>query len=92
MGQPVPIKTHTFRGRKYRVDDCHLHGYAEIPGHEPPGIYVDSSMKGTLAHLETLIHEGLHAEDPDVSEQVIDRRGKAIARWVWRWGYRLRED
>lgn len=87
----MTVKSHTFRGRKYKVMDDHLLGYAEVPGREPPYIYVDSNMRGTLKHLDTLIHEGMHAEDPDVPEAVILRRASAIARWVWRWGYRLEE-
>ena len=81
----MAIKSHTFRGLRYRVYADHkLDGWAEVPGREPRGIYVDPELP-PRHHLETAIHEAAHAEDADVSEQVVDRRAKSMARWLWRW-------
>jgi hypothetical protein len=84
----MAIKTHTFRGLKYHVHIEHkLDGWAEVPGREPRGIYCDPTLS-PKSFMETAIHEAMHAEDPDVSEKVILRRGKSMANWLWRLGYR----
>lgn len=64
-----------------------IDGWAEIPGNEPRSIYVDPTLS-ELQFLETAIHEAMHAEDPDITERVIERRGRSMARWLWRLGYR----
>jgi len=82
------IKSHTFRGVRYKVNvEQRIQGWADVPGREPKSIYVDPEM-GPKDFLETAIHEGMHAEDPEEKEQVIHRRAAAIARWLWRLGYR----
>ena len=82
------VKSHTFRGLRYAVNVEHkIEGWAEIPGREPRSLYVDPTLT-ELQFLETAIHEAMHAEDPDVPERVIDRRGRSMARWLWRLGYR----
>ena len=84
----MAIKSHTFRGIRYLVNIEHkIDGWAEIPGHEPRSIYVDPCLP-PKQFLETSIHEALHAEDADVSEQVVDRRAKSMCRWLWRLGFR----
>lgn len=67
--------------------DGKLDGYAEVPGWEQRAIYVDCELS-PKQFLETLIHECMHAEDPDVVEKVIARRAKSIANILWRVGYR----
>ena len=81
------IKSHTFRGIRYIVELHHIYGYAEIPGHEPKYLYIDPEQSPNQ-FLETAVHEAMHCEDKDVPEQVIDRRAKSMARWLWRLGYR----
>ena len=82
------IKSHTFRGLRYLIHiDCKLDGWAEVPGVEQRGIYVDPELSPKL-FLETAIHEALHAEDKDITEAVINRRAKSLSRWLWRLGYR----
>lgn len=83
----MSIKTHTFRGFRYRIILHHLDGYVEVPGWETKQLYVDPDCP-PKSFLETAIHEAMHAEDKDTLEQVIDRRAKSMARWLWRLGYR----
>ncbi len=45
-------------------------------------ISVRASLKGR-AMLETLVHELLHAELRDVSEERVNRTAKSIARLIW---------
>lgn len=83
------MRTHTFRGIRYRIHtDLVMDGYAEAPGpRKPREIYVSAALQGRR-HLEVALHEAMHAEDPDVPEAVIDRRARALSRFLWRLGYR----
>ena len=82
------IKSHSFRGIRYLIQvENKIDGWAEVPGVEPRSIYVDPELP-PRHHLETAIHEAMHAEDHEASEQVIGRRAKSLARWLWRMGYR----
>ena len=51
----------------------------------PPVIYIDGSLSG-VEMLETILHEGLHAEFPDLSEESVTRAAKnsAVACWKLR--------
>lgn len=81
------VKSHTFRNKRYRVHtDLVIEGYTDP--FKPAELYIAANLRG-LAHLTTAIHEAMHAEDPEDSEQVIDRRSKSLARFLWRLGYRL---
>lgn len=84
------IRSHAFRGVKYLVCIEHIHGYADIPGREPPAIYLDD-YDPPYSFLETAVHEAMHCEDHKITERVIDRRAKSMARWLWRLGYRRSE-
>ena len=83
------MRTHTFRGTRYQVETSKLiTGFAEIPrAAAARTIYVAKNLP-PLEHLETAIHEAMHAEDPDTLERVVERRGRSIARFLWRLGYR----
>ena len=83
------MKTHTFRGLRYRVSlDTKVNGYAESPGpRQPRELYVDPELS-PRQFLIALIHEGMHCEDPDATEQVVDRRSRAIGAFLWQAGYR----
>jgi len=84
----MAIKTHVFRGIRYLIHvEDKIDGWAEVPGYEPRSIYVDPELS-PKQFLETAIHEAMHAEDKDVSEQTIDRRAHSMHRWLWRLGYR----
>lgn len=42
--------------------------------------------------LETILHEALHAQWPDDSEEKITRHGKELSELLWKIGYRKVED
>jgi hypothetical protein len=83
------MKWHSFRGIRYRVYlDEKVEGYAEAPGpRKPRELYVDPDLS-PKEYLRVLIHEAMHCEDPDAHEQVVDRRSRALARFLWRCDYR----
>lgn len=81
----------------YDVYHTAIHGLCTSPCDAPcpschdeeRSITIDPSLKG-LDLLETIIHEAMHAEDPNRSEEVVTREAHNIANLVWRWGYRLK--
>lgn len=82
------VRTHTFRGLRYVIQrDEKIDGYAEIPGRAPRVLYVDPTLT-PRERLHVTIHEAMHAEDPDASEQVITRRALSLTNFLWRLGYR----
>ena len=88
------MKTHRFRGITYRISTGHVvDGYAEVPGpRKAREIYINPNLPPKI-FLEKVIHEAMHAEDPKIkSEQVIIRRSKSLAYFMWRMGYRRVED
>ncbi len=87
------MKTHTFRGRRFRiVTDEVIKGYVELPSKRglknSRVLYISADCDGKLDGLYIAVHEALHAEDPDVSEQVTERRSRSLSRFLWRLGYR----
>ena len=85
------MKTATFNGRRFRVwSDQQVIGFADIPG-DDPAIYVDPTLKAK-PHLETAVHEALHACFPSATEDDIEQKGRDVARWLWRLGYRRRKN
>jgi len=71
-------------GRMYRVVFIPLR---DVDGdHEPGQIRIDSRLKGRR-RLNTIIHEVLHACGL-VSERDTSRFAGAIARMLWKLGYR----
>lgn len=89
MPVPVsPVKSHTFNGRKVHLTvDRHVQGYVIFIEGKEKEMYVDPHLKG-LAHLDTAIHEAIHACFPLETEKVVDRSATDIARFLWRLGYR----
>ena len=78
------------------VEYAYLSGYAYFPDHLNPnpdelGVVIDKREKGK-AKLDTLIHELMHLEHPDMSEDEVSRTATNIARVLWGEGYRNRED
>ena len=87
------IRSHTFCGKRYRVYlDEHWDGLANVPGRDkdPYFVYVSYRLEGELKHLETLVHEAMHAAQPTASEGEVTRSSKEIALFLWRVGYRLK--
>lgn len=56
-----------------------------------PKILIDSRLTGR-ARLEIEIHEALHAEFPQLSEETITEAGKDLARILWALGYRIDDE
>ena len=86
-----PIKSHTFRERRYRIklqrpsiDEL---GRCEHPGAKHKAIHLDPDLDGRLA-MDTAIHEALHACFWWLSEEVVEKVATDIARFLWRLGYR----
>jgi len=76
-------------GVRYRVEvDAEFDGSCDTPN-SPRMIWVHPRLRGTRGHLETCIHEAYHAENPWASEEIVTRRARAIARFLWGIGYRL---
>lgn len=52
-------------------------------------ILIDTRLKwGSLAELETICHEVLHASFPDAAEEHISEAAKDLARILWSLGFR----
>ena len=84
------VKTATFRGKPWRVElDSTYDGFCDAPEHDDGGraLYVDKRLTGKR-RLVVLIHEALHAENPELPEDVVERSGESIGRFLWRLGYR----
>lgn len=54
-------------------------------------IRVKRSLKGRL-RLDTVVHELLHALHPELEESVVEDSATAIARVLWKLGYRPEEQ
>ena len=81
------VRTHTFRGRRYEIihgDD--VEGFVRVEG-GPDVLFIQSGLS-PRAKLEAYIHEALHAEEPRMREDRVDRIARSLARWLWRLGYR----
>lgn len=80
------MKTHTFNGVRVDLEiESGIDGY--VTHEDPKEVYVDPRLR-SKAHLETAIHESLHVCFPAASEDLVQRCGRDIARFLWRLGYR----
>lgn len=52
-------------------------------------LQIDKHLRGRR-ELETLIHEGLHALDPDAGESRVTHTGRMLAELLWKYGYRIK--
>ena len=50
-------------------------------------IYIDPRLKG-IGLLETLIHEILHCQQPDLSEETVTSNAKEMADLLFKMGFR----
>lgn len=85
------VKSHTFNGRKYRIDFGHLDGWCDQYDLNDRMIHI-LAEPNTRNELITIIHECLHAEDWTKTEEPIERIGKEIGTFLWRLGYRKESD
>jgi len=82
-----PVKTHTFNGTKFRI-------YIRPPVDglcdqypKEMALYVFQPLRSKEG-LITAIHEALHAENPNMQEESVERIGREIGTFLWRLGYR----
>lgn len=84
-----PVVTHTFSGKAYSV--------RSQAGLKPPDLaecdfgrrVVRIPKDGdTLAELDWIVHESLHACCPYLCEDAVDRCATSVARLLWRLGWR----
>ncbi len=89
----MSVRTHKFSTGVFKIDaEGELHGYCESPEHVAKApkhrqIWINPDLSG-LDRLETIIHESLHAEYPQMREKTVADGGHNIARLLWRLGYR----
>jgi hypothetical protein len=77
------MKTHTFRGKRHIVTvEDRLDGVT-VPGE----VMVNADLTGK-AHLETCVHEAMHACWWQTPEAEVTGAARDIARFLWRLGYR----
>ena len=85
------VRTSHFSSGLYRIDlETEFHGFAELHRKPKPGellLWINPRLRGK-SKLETIIHESIHAEFPDMPESKVAAAGENIARLVWRLGYR----
>ena len=89
---PRPIRTHTFRGHRWRVvDNVDLEQGMFGECVEGPCLdlrYIAIPIDGDQLHeLDTVIHEALHA-CTELDECAVEESATDIARLLWRLGWR----
>ena len=84
------VRTHTFNGRKYKIDIDELEGWCDQFANNDRFIHILGDPN-TRNGLITIIHECLHAEDWTKGEAPIERTSKEIGTLLWRLGFRLLE-
>ena len=82
----MSVETATMCGKKYRVTNGEFDGLCDTFSKERE--LINLTPKGTRKHLETWIHESLHACDWNKCEIMVEQTAKDIARLLWRLGYR----
>ena len=85
------VKTHTFNGRKYKIRiKPPLDGLCSTYKNERELIIMASLQK--RGGIITAIHEALHAENWKADEEIVDRISTEIGSFLWRLGYRIKDD
>ena len=80
---------HKFRDGTYACFETRLLGVTDTPGIEPGGVLIVQKGLHGLEHLDTWIHEMLHASLNDLPEEVVGRVATDIAEVLFkRLGYR----
>lgn len=82
------IRTHTIRGRRWRVDGLrNVRRPALGECASPPRVLRIPVDGDTLDELDTIIHEALHAAT-ELDETAVSETAEAVARLLWRLGWR----
>lgn len=81
-----PFKHKLSNGKKITIEERDIYGLCEDDG-KVVDITVSPRIKGKL-QMDTYIHELLHAEFPEWSENEVYIRATSIANMLWKAGYR----
>jgi len=89
-----PVKTHSFRGRRYNIrfdrqplGRGHL-GVCDAPTAGRNKTIVIRPNLSDRDKLDTAVHEALHACYWDMDEEAVNEGASDIAKFLWRLGYR----
>ena len=90
------VRSHTFRGKTWRVKMRKRPAkasYAQIddPTTKQKTIWVDPKMRD-FVKFRALLHESWHAVDWDLAEDAVEKNADDVARFLWRMGYRSRDE
>jgi len=89
------MKTHTFNGKRFRIDIAGPIDGICISGEQLPPqdreVILCRNLN-TQGGLITVIHESLHACEWHIGEQRIDQISRDVGRFLWRLGYRIKKD
>ena len=93
----MAVRTHTFNGKRFKMDFEAIDGRCDQPKKEKrlfPRIVLPNGLDDKRAKtvLITLIHEALHAEDWQMTEPKVERISSEIGSFLWRLGYRRVAD
>ena len=81
------MKSHKFNGRKYKIYVGAKDGFCDSPKNKELELHLFANLR-TKTGLITAVHEALHAENENWSEEYVDRVSKEIGSFLWRLGYR----
>jgi hypothetical protein len=84
------VKTHSFNGKRFTIKHCNLLRTAKCLGlahFEKKTLYIPTDGD-TQDELETIVHEACHGAFPFIAEEEITDGAEAIARLLWRLGWR----
>ena len=84
-----PVRTHTFNGIRYYIYVIPegVSGLCENKPDKKRGIWILEDIR-TKNGMITVIHESIHASQPSLSEELVDRMSTEIGCLMWRMGYR----
>ena len=85
-----PLRSHRFRGRLWHLSARKpkgLAGVCEAPTLPNRSMYIPQ-QGGTLEHLETTLHEALHACFYDLDEESVEETARSMATLLWRLQWR----
>ncbi|OQA09471.1 MAG: hypothetical protein BWY66_00570 [bacterium ADurb.Bin374] len=84
-----PVRRHTFNGRIYRVLTQAGLKKPDLAECDHDSRTVRIPVDGdSLAELDWIIHEAMHACFPWLMEWAVDRAATSVARLLWRLGWR----
>ena len=84
------IKTHAFRGSRYKVKHSNLlRGAGDLgrSNYEKKAIYIPHDGD-TKDELDTIIHEALHLAYPFLTEDEVERGANELTGLLWRLDWR----